>query len=1531
MLHSATSPFSSPSSTSVAARARNLLAPTNTGTNIRSPGLHPLFLSDKVPLPSSTAALFPADFDHMNSSKQSQFAESSAVAPLTPSQRARALLARQDGEPGDPDPASALPRVFGPAQTNGRRSLFVQMPVSPADHSALNSGVSAETKQVPRRGSISSGGGETTAALVRCLQLSKSSDLWFGPQLQLALEGARPSSSTDFLLLPWIISNCSRRVSTVVATATAARARALPLDNHTMEVLRSLVQMCSGDGKQWQQHLDSAAAALGPFVSATSAEPLFLHNDRQLQSYQHVSVETNLHISSASLSLIGVTHAVRGYARDLSIYPIFSIISRASDFSAQRRRWGLEEDADLSFGSNNEITSSSITAAFHSLGFSDALVASVFDVVACCAHIMRRENEGHWHAENRSHVKRLLGLQVDVIDRLSSEQGQNTFSRVLYSFLMLRISQHMNVAASAALESAAAASLASATVTFVNVMKPEHKGDGSENEDALYHDAYNDIIRAFAASAAARRAAYARECNASSSGNFSTSHHMPIAPVISSSVNSFDTLYDLLSSAQALVLRPPHVASSLSLSSHPPSPSPLSVVADQRISSSPSPNPCVHIRFIVSSASVQSMTHRLEQTDFPSLFHHACPEVDVSYSAFNFVMQPCVSAISADLAAAARLHLALTNRERCVWMLKRLLDACANDGDTADGNDEADGGIAPIDMIGDGVVAQPLPHTGTSSLIALNGQNMTQATVCLWFHDTSAAVAVFSQRTVFMKRAAATFVSLLQRYMQQRTYMMWLLQQDAARTITAAASRRYRQLVYRRNLDVLQRDAAMASSIIARRVHSQVFRRSFSSQSSQLAESAIAAVATVSAYVIRFFKRSKWSGFVSGVKALNRLTTRRRCSRKQIAIAAAETGCSGRIKGDQSEIWITVTGSVLRVFASEISVVARREMILGQDVQVKAWGGGWKLSAEGDNDGDENGSLFSIQISSHRTPASSITLTFPHPLSLAASSSGSPAACLVLLKKIFFACIYVSMPPPPFPFAFRSCSKYCHAIREVNSMIAAANVAVSSAPDCASKVLHVKISPKINVGSDGSSLIARIAAAHCLSQAASRTVLSLKRIAIMQQLLALLCRLRAAPVHRRWHRFVTIIKRSVMMTGVLRVVNGNVSPFSRNTFASSPLQHLVTDDNSVISLSFISMLNAISHPSPSIQSSYAWKCLQQPSSFRNPAFSLYHATICRLRYANAHAHSSHLSQTLFCVFLQLHRYLSVKEALHTISACAARYRAVSQMQRWKEAKTVICGGWKRLLAKLQHVAAEAFVHVGCLMLDDLGGREEWLRGQLTINSFKHTMDFVHDSSSADERLGPKRIFLSNAPHIGFKCVSATLVDNGGGRGFDVHVDLFHSKVVFRFQCFQDALDIHICLLGYLLFRGMMSHHSALPPNYAASQRAPASTGSHYAKMRAKLLRSLNVFLAYKSTVRPPFAASTSSFAPASVGGSGAFEITGKSFSHRRKAQNHAVQLVGLSFSILLVTRLTLHISDGTASRFMGVSQRAPEFSKHVRL
>jgi hypothetical protein len=40
--------------------------------------------------------------------------------------------------------------------------------------------------------------------------------------------------------------------------------------------------------------------------------------------------------------------------------------------------------------------------------------------VACCAHIIRREREGHWHAGSRVLVKQLLGLEADMIERFVS-------------------------------------------------------------------------------------------------------------------------------------------------------------------------------------------------------------------------------------------------------------------------------------------------------------------------------------------------------------------------------------------------------------------------------------------------------------------------------------------------------------------------------------------------------------------------------------------------------------------------------------------------------------------------------------------------------------------------------------------------------------------------------------------------------------------------------------------------------------------------------------------------------------------------------------------------------------------------------------------------------------------------------------------------------------------------------------------------------------------------------------------------------
>ena len=313
MQRSSVSYASSPSSTSAAARARQLLVLTSSMTSTSSQAPR-----DTVLLPSS---VLPAEFDDMQSPKR--LASFAAAAPSTPSERARALLARQARESGDSNDAStaAQPAIYD--HTSSQRALSVQLPVSPAEYPALTSGISDERARMPPRSSSSSSssssvGGDTTAALVRCLQLSRSGDLWFGPQLQLALEGASPSSSSDFLLLPWIISNCSRRVPTIFATTSATRPRTRPLDDHTLAVMRSLMRfvarlfplflastfvlstgtcavfwiphayygrMCSGETAHWLQRcggancsvdtphafcsLDAAAVALQPFVAAT--------------------------------------------------------------------------------------------------------------------------------------------------------------------------------------------------------------------------------------------------------------------------------------------------------------------------------------------------------------------------------------------------------------------------------------------------------------------------------------------------------------------------------------------------------------------------------------------------------------------------------------------------------------------------------------------------------------------------------------------------------------------------------------------------------------------------------------------------------------------------------------------------------------------------------------------------------------------------------------------------------------------------------------------------------------------------------------------------------------------------------------------------------------------------------------------------------------------------------------------------------------------------------------------------------------
>ncbi len=527
-----------------------------------------------------------------------------------------------------------------------------------------------------------------------------------------------------------------------------------------------------------------------------------------------------------------------------------------------------------------------------------------------------------------------------------------------------------------------------------------------------------------------------------------------------------------------------------------------------------------------------------------------------------------------------------------------------------------------------GSVVHPSPQTGSRSSIASSGGNLTRASSCLWFHDAAAAVAVFSHLSAFAERAVAAFVPLLQRNSQQRIYAMLLRIQEATRVLGAAASRRFQHMAYIRSLHtLLQRDDASASAaaVIFRRAQSNSLRRSFFKS----AESASAAVASISAFILRFSQRSAWSRRVKGMVALTHLTARRRSCREQIAGAAAVAGFAVKVGGGQADVWITSTWDVLKLYTTEMSLQPQFGIKLGEGVLVTAWGGGWRLSVGDDGQGDQirdgNGygdtnrddeSLFHIQISaSHMplSPASSILLTFPHPLTSVISSSESPTACLVFLKKIIFGRIFAAMPPVPFPFTFRSCSTYCHAIRQINAMIAAVDAVSSSAHHRISNA--TADSPQMTFVGSSSSLISRIAAAHFLSQAASRTVLSLRRRTVMRQLSALICRLRAAPVHRKWRRFATCVKRTVLMAGVLHFVI-DTCPM-RMTLASSASQRLsaTVAGGSIVNKSFISLLHTISHPFASSSSSSAWKSCHQPSSFRNPAFSLYHATVCRLRYA----------------------------------------------------------------------------------------------------------------------------------------------------------------------------------------------------------------------------------------------------------------------------------------------------------------------------
>jgi hypothetical protein len=302
---SSPSPWASPTHVTAAARARSLLASVTSGSNASgrnlqpspfqesdaafvSPARHAGLLRFEQPLPAtsvaaspSAAAAYPAippspsqralrllSPQTRETSGKSNAASAGAAdlagvspsaaaaypaVPPSPSQRALRLLSSQTRETSGKNKEAAAAAELASAAAFSTSipdssALSFQVPVANANGPSINTSFSIEQEYMhpfeSNSSSSSSSSTETaTAALARRLQLSKSGDLWFGPQLQLALDGGSPSSTSLCLLLPWIISNCSRCITTVVATTAAAHVRTRPLDVHALAVMQSLLQL----------------------------------------------------------------------------------------------------------------------------------------------------------------------------------------------------------------------------------------------------------------------------------------------------------------------------------------------------------------------------------------------------------------------------------------------------------------------------------------------------------------------------------------------------------------------------------------------------------------------------------------------------------------------------------------------------------------------------------------------------------------------------------------------------------------------------------------------------------------------------------------------------------------------------------------------------------------------------------------------------------------------------------------------------------------------------------------------------------------------------------------------------------------------------------------------------------------------------------------------------------------------------------------------------------------------------------------
>lgn len=201
----------------------------------------------------------------------------------------------------------------------------------------------------------------------------------------------------------------------------------------------------------------------------------------------------------------------------------------------------------------------------------------------------------------------------------------------------------------------------------------------------------------------------------------------------------------------------------------------------------------------------------------------------------------------------------------------------------------------------------------------------------------------------------------------------------------------------------------------------------------------------------------------------------------------------------------------------------------------------------------------------------------------------------------------------------------------------------------------------------------------------------------------------------------------------------------------------------------------------------------------------------------------------------------MKEAVRVISACGSRDRAVSSLRRMQLAHHVIRSGWKAFVGKLEDIAAEAFQEIRCMMFDD-SGRDAWLQGILKVDSLKQTMEFECSSSAVGPRRGSVRVCFGDSAHLGFKCITLKDGDSTGSSCYHVKIDVDSLSFMFRCSSLLDAANLQLCLLSYLLFRAMLSHHS---------QPSSASSGSDYVRLRAKLLRSVRLLRMFKTSLAPP--------------------------------------------------------------------------------